>query len=204
MSKSLNNIKKICKDEFVKDDFPPDGRGICKIDMFIILQFAKYLGAKTVTEFGYGVSTRTMRKAGLSVTSFSLNVSDGGKKEEVDPEDYIKCNLFDENWRDRILAQCRASDLIVIDCLHTYAMAKYYSENFLNVCLKPAVIHDMTRPDRRNSYKEQDYIDRYLLGNTYEVFAYTDLNGVEKKMLKKILGPFPDARMAGLLVLPRG
>ena len=176
MQKKLkNNLLSLCIDEFDENEFPSDILAFCKFDLYILFQFIKLLGVKKITEFGYGLSSKIMSEVGLDVTSFSLGISDAGVKSKVNKTKFIQCNLYDKSFRKQILQSCMQADLIVIDCEHSYEMAEYYSEQFLNKCLKPVFIHDMTGPYRGNIENEQGYIEKYLIKNTNDVFAYTDI-----------------------------
>jgi hypothetical protein len=200
----MSKLLEICKDTFDPTTMPPDKIGICNVDMYLIIQWAKSMGVKKITEFGYGISSSLLDEAGFDRTSFSLDVSGGGKKHGVDKGKFVQCDLFDEAFSDQILESCKQSDLILVDCLHTWKMAKCYCENFLVPAKKPVAIHDMTGPHRKNIFKEQDYLDQHVIGKTFDVFAYTDLPGPALKALKKRLGvKFNHKRMSTLMLIAK-
>lgn len=203
MNTSVANLLSISAEPYEPAKFPTDAFGFCKIDLYFLLQFARHIGARKVVEFGYGLSSKIMKEAGLDVTSYSLSRSTAGKKYEVDPAGFVQCNVLDKERTSEILSAWQEADLVVIDCAHTWEMAKHYSEEFLNRSKKPVVIHDMTGPGKPNSYREQDYLDKFVIGKTYSVFAYTDLKKPQHKQIQAKLGNYPTKRTATLFLLPK-
>lgn len=160
---------------YLQDSFP--SKSLCAFDIHTLLSYINQYRVRSVTEFGFGVSTAIMSLMGVRVRSFSLEVSAQGKKHFIGRKmGYTECDLMDENFREQIYASCLMSDLIVIDCLHSYQMASYYCEHFLKKTLKPVYMHDMYNfGKKRRITGEQQYLMDNVIGKEYEVFTCTDL-----------------------------
>jgi len=153
------------------------GDAMCPLDLHILSCYIRHIGAKTVTEFGVGISTILMRLMGISVRAFSLELSEqGALSGGLDKIPFTVCNIMNKKFQNRILSACKASDLIVIDCQHSWNMAEYYWNNFLCKVRKPVFIHDMKSPysDRKGT-GEQKFLFEKAIGKTHDILLYTDV-----------------------------
>ncbi len=206
--RSVNNLLELVSPfPFLQDSFP--AKALCAFDIHTMLSYINQYRIQSVTEFGFGVSTAILSLMGVRVRSFSLDVSAQGKRHFVGSKmKFTECDLMDENFREQIYASCLMSDLIVIDCFHSYQMAAYYYKHFLSRTLKPIFIHDMHNFARsRLITGEQHFLMDHVIDKTYEVFTATDLLGPEKKMLCEELSVTPVgkgmARCCAMILHPK-
>jgi len=191
-----NNLFNIIGDEWSAPSI--SSRSICEFDLFVLVKLAHRLGAKKITEFGCGATTIELTKEGFAIDTFSLDICQAVKQLGL-TVGFTKCNLFDKTFLPQILESVASSDLLVIDNLHTFEMAKYYSENILSKCDVPVWIHDYWYG--RCVYGEQKYLDEHVIGKTHKIVTLTDLpmrdvKDIGKKINhdisnQKHTGPFP-------------
>jgi len=164
------------------------GASLCPFDVFIFKAYLKRYNIKKATEFGAGVTTDIMRSMGIDVTAFSIDVSGAGKRRGLGKLEFVKCGLRDPNFKQQILDSCMDSDLILIDCLHSYDMSEYYSENFLSPSLTSVFMHDMYNPTKNcKTTGEQKYMNENVIGAYYDVYLYTDLRNKDIKRISEYL-----------------
>lgn len=190
MYKQLNNewwLKTICR-KWKKPEV--ETNSICSFDLFFLTQLAKFwcIEDKKITEFGCGATTEELCRLGFDVECFSLDVSEPVKRMKIEPK-FNKCNIMDPGWLDVIQDSVKNCELLVIDALHSWEFARYYSENFLPLTKGLVWIHDyFSHESQRTPLSEQDYLDKFVVGKTHDVLAMTDTSLEVLKRVSKYIG----------------
>jgi hypothetical protein len=166
----LGNLLSIMDTPYSPEVFPKV-KGITPFDLYSLERFCVRHKAKVVTEFGVGSTTKFLRSQGIEVRSFSIGLP-GDIEENIE---YVRCDLMDPLFLGEILQSCLTSDLVLIDCLHSYNMAKYYCEEILRFTKLPLFIHDWWNPARGIVYGEQAYLWDHFVDTTHKIFSFTDL-----------------------------
>lgn len=182
----LNNILEVVGSGWV----PPatSAKSICSFDLFFLTQLAKHVGAKKITELGCGATTAELCKKGYEVTAFSMDISPAAKKENIEV-DFVKCNVLNKEFLPQIIESVKESQLLVIDCLHTAEMARYYSQNILPHANCLVWIHDYWHvKDGYTPYGEQRFLDRNVVGKSHDIWAFTDMPMKHVKEISEQIG----------------
>jgi len=167
----LSNLLEVVGDKWVAPRTIADS--ICPFDLFFLAQLARHQGAQNITELGCGATTVELSRLGYNLTTFSLEVSKAARKAEIRAS-FIKCNVMDRGFLSQIIDSVKQSQLLVIDCLHTKEMARYYSENILPHADCLVWIHDYWYTTGYIPYGEQRYLDRNVIGKSHKVWTMTD------------------------------
>lgn len=185
MSSHLTNLLDVVGETWV----PPvtQAKSICSFDLFFLSQLAAHQDAFNITELGCGATTMELCRLGYDVTTFSLDISEAVKKTAIDIN-FVKCNVMDRKFLDRIINSVKNSELLVIDCLHTAKMAEYYSKNILPHAQGFVWIHDYWNSTGYIPYGEQRYLDTHVIGVTHRIWTLTDLPMKDVKVVSSIIG----------------
>ena len=140
--------------------------GMSYFDFWTLFNFIKNRKIKTVTELGCGSTTHFLQNIGLICNSFSLAAEDSVKNKVP----HIECDIFES--AKIILDSCYTSDLLLIDSLHTAAMAQFYHNNILTKINLPIFIHDWF-DNGELGYTEQEYWIENILDKDYKLFLMT-------------------------------
>jgi len=185
MNKRTQRILDVVGDKWEKPE--TEAKSICSFDLFFLRKLAEHQKATRVTEFGCGATTMELTKAGFGVKSFSLDISMAAQKAEI-KVDFVKCNVMDKSFLDQIIESVKQSQLLVIDCLHSEEMAKYYSTFVFPHADCLIWIHDYWNDKKYIPYGEQRYLDRNVIGKTHDIWTLTDLPKEELKIVGERIG----------------
>jgi hypothetical protein len=138
--------------------------GINPFDMWTLKNYVANRNIKVVTELGCGSTTYFLRLLDVECRSFALEDAIHSNV------GFFKCDIFQS--ADKILESCATSDMLLIDSLHHYEMAKFYHNNILSKINLPVFMHDWF-DDGDRAYSEQKYWLENILNKDYELFLMT-------------------------------
>lgn len=159
-----DNYLKIKQKFFPQNILDTTGTNIVNpFDLHVLKCFCEANNIKRVTELGCGSTSKLMDSMGIQRLSFA--------KHDASFQDisFKECDIYESF--DEILAECKQSDLFIIDSIHNTQMAHFYVDILKQIDI-PVFFHDWFLPGE-DTFSEQNYWIENILEKLYKIDIVT-------------------------------